>query len=81
MNKQEIFEKISAYLEESFEVPRSAIVMEASLYEDLGIDSIDAIDLIVKLQELTNKKISPANFKEVRTVNDLIDKIYEMTHE
>jgi acyl carrier protein len=81
MNKEEILSKISVYIEEYFEVPRSTITMEANLYQDLGLDSIDAVDLIVKLQELTNKKISPESFKTVRTVSDLVDKLAELINE
>ncbi len=81
LNKPEIQEKISQYLEEYFEISKKDITLDATLYADLGLDSIDAVDLIVKLQELTHKKITPQNFKEVRTVGDLIDKIYELLHE
>lgn len=76
MTKQEIFEKLSDYLEEYFEVPRSKITLSANLYEDLDLDSIDAVDLVVKLQELVQKKIPPAEFKSVRSVGDVVETIY-----
>ena len=60
LNKPEIQEKISQYLEEYFEISKKDITLDATLYADLGLDSIDAVDLIVKLQELTHKKITPA---------------------
>jgi len=78
MTKSEILDKLSAYLEEYFEIPKSKVTLEANLYADLDLDSIDAVDLIVKLQDLTQQKIAPAEFKEVRTVGDLIDNVYEM---
>ncbi len=78
MTKVEILETLSDYLETYFEVPRSQISLEAKLYEDLDLDSIDAVDLIVKLQELTNQKISPTDFKEVRTVGDVVEKVYAL---
>jgi acyl carrier protein len=78
MSRDEIFEKISSYLEEYFEVPASKITLDAKLYEELDLDSIDAVDLIVKLQELTQQKIAPADFKEVRTVGDVVEKIYDL---
>jgi acyl carrier protein len=76
--KDEILRKISDYLAEFFEVPRAKITPDARLYEDMDLDSIDAVDLIVKLQELTQKKIAPADFKEVRTINDVVEKVYEL---
>lgn len=78
MQKEEIFEKIATYLEEYFEVPKADITMESKLYEDLNLDSIDAVDLIVKLQELAQQKISPTEFKLVRTVGDVVEKVYDL---
>lgn len=80
MNKEEILTKLSEYLEEYFEIPKDKITLEANLYTDLDLDSIDAVDLIVKLQELTQKKIAPADFKEVRTIGDVVNKVYEMVN-
>lgn len=73
--------KLSEFLEEYFEIPKSKITQEANLYTDLDLDSIDAVDLIVKLQEITGKKIAPAEFKEVRSVGDVVDKVYEMVNQ
>lgn len=78
MQKEEIFQKIAAYLEEYFEVPQEDIKMESKLYEDLNLDSIDAVDLIVKLQELAQQKISPNEFKQVRTMGDVVDQVYNL---
>ena len=69
---QELFEKIRDVLAVEFEIPRESIVLEARLYEDLGIDSIDAVDLIVRLREMTGKKVPPDRFKSVRTIGDVI---------
>jgi acyl carrier protein len=55
-----------------FEIPVERITPEARLYEDLDLDSIDAVDLIVKLGELTGRKIRPEAFKAVRTVGDVV---------
>ncbi len=64
------------YLHEMFEVPEAKITYEARLFEDLDLDSIDAVDLVVKLQEYTGRRIAPAEFKAVRTVGDVVDKIH-----
>jgi acyl carrier protein len=81
MTKDEIFGIISDFLEEFFEVQKSQITLESKLYEDLNLDSIDAVDLIVKLQELAKKKIAPAEFKLVRTIGDVVDKVFELAQE
>jgi acyl carrier protein len=75
-SKDEIFATLRSYLHEMFEVPEAKITHEARLFEDLDLDSIDAVDLVVKLQEYTGRRIAPAEFKSVRTVGDVVDKIH-----
>ena len=65
-------------LEEDFEIDPEDIRDDVSLYEDLDLDSIDAVDLVVKLREKTNKKIDPDAFKQVRTVEDVINALSEL---
>ncbi len=73
LSREQLYEKLSQYLEELFEVPAAKITPAARLYEDLDLDSIDAVDLVVKLQELTGLKFKPEEFKAVRTVADVLD--------
>ncbi len=72
MNNEQLFDMLTEILVESFEIDKDDISLEANLYEDLDLDSIDAVDLVVKLREQTGKKIEPQDFKQVRTVNDVI---------
>ena len=60
-------------LHEMFELDTSKITLDANLYSDLDIDSIDAVDLAVRLKELTGKRMLPEVFKSVRTVQDVVD--------
>jgi len=60
-------------LHEMFELDKSKITLNADLYADLDIDSIDAVDLAVKLKEITGKRLQPEVFKNIRTVQDVID--------
>lgn len=75
-------EKIYSFLQETlvslFEVAPEDITPEAKLYEDLDIDSIDAVDLTVKLKEFTGRRIQPSDFKQVRTVQDIVDAVFEL---
>jgi acyl carrier protein len=81
LTRADIIEKITKYLTEDFEIPEKDFSLEARLYEDLDLDSIDAIDLVLKLQELSGKKISPDDFRTVRTVGDVVDKVYVLVSE
>lgn len=71
-SQNEIFEHVKALLVELFEVEPQKITMQAQLYQDLEIDSIDAIDLILKLKDYTGKKVKPEDFKHVRSVGDVV---------
>ncbi|CAA0115444.1 Acyl carrier protein [BD1-7 clade bacterium] len=74
-NTSPYFDQLKAILVDTFEIEADDITPEASLYEDLDIDSIDAVDLVVQLRELTGKKIKPEDFKSVRTIQDVLDAV------
>ena len=74
-NRQQILAMLTTILVDEFEIDAEAITPEANLYEELDLDSIDAVDLVIKLQQLTGKKIQPDEFKSVRTINDVINAI------
>jgi len=73
-----IFEHVASTLAELFDLDRSEITLDSHLSEDLDIDSIDAIDLIVELKKYVGKKISPEDFKSVRTVGDIVNAVSEL---
>jgi acyl carrier protein len=75
MNKEDLYGKIRAILVDQFDVDEASVSMDANLYEELEIDSIDAVDLLVQIKELTGRKIAPETFKEVRTIRDVLDAI------
>ena len=81
ISEANIESQLQHYLVEMFEVSPEQITREARLFEDLDLDSIDAVDLIVKLQDLTGRKFKPEEFKSVRTVGDLIDRVLLISHE
>ena len=78
MGKKEIFEKIKAALIEDFDLEEGRIVPDAKLYEDLELDSIDAVDLIVKLKSFLPRNIDPESFKKMRTLQNVVDGIYNL---
>ncbi|MEH8022144.1 acyl carrier protein [Rheinheimera metallidurans] len=76
--KQDVFNLLQQLMVKEFELDAEQISLDAHLYEDLDLDSIDAVDLVVKLRELTGKKIEPEAFKTVRTVGDVVDAVYAL---
>lgn len=81
LSREEIERKLRNYLEEMFEIPAEKITLQARLYEDLDLDSIDAVDLMVKLQELTGRKLKVDEFKSVRSVSDVVDRVHAVLAE
>ena len=78
MEKQEIFDRIKNALVEEFDMEASKLVPEARLYEDLELDSIDAVDLIVKLKSFLPRNIDPEAFKKMRTLQNVVDGVYNL---
>jgi acyl carrier protein len=75
MSNEEIFDRLRVILVETFDIEPERIHADARLYEDLDIDSIDAVDLIVKLKPLVGKRLQPEAFKTVRSLQDVIDAV------
>ena len=73
MNAEQILAMVQSILTTEFEIDSADITPEANIYEDLDIDSIDVVDLIVKLRSETGRTIDPENFKQVRTIQDLME--------
>lgn len=74
-DRDEIYTRLVDVLEELFEIDRSEITPEKNLYEDLDIDSIDAVDMMIKLKDLTGQRLEPDDFKSVRTVQDVVESL------
>ncbi len=78
MTRDEIEAKLRDILVEMYELEPGRIARGARLYEDLALDSIDAVDLIVRLKEFTQADIAPERVKEIRTVEDVVDLVAEL---
>jgi len=78
ITKQDVLNQVTDALVELFELNVADIIPEAKLYEELDLDSIDAVDLVVHQQNVTGKKIKPEEFKTVRTVQDIVDSVYNL---
>jgi acyl carrier protein len=81
MNQAAIYERIVQILQETFDIDAARITPEARLYEDLDIDSIDAVDLIVQLKPLVGKRLNAEAFKSVRTIQDVVDALQQLVSE
>ncbi|KRP52661.1 acyl carrier protein [Pseudomonas poae] len=76
--RDDIFNTLRDAMVELFELTPERVTLDANLYQDLEIDSIDAVDLIDHIKRQTGKKIAAEEFKAVRTVNDVVEAVYRL---
>lgn len=74
-SKEEVFSLLSQKMTEMFELEEGSLTMETHLFKDLDLDSIDAIDLAVHLQEYTGQKVEEDALRDLQTVADVVDLI------
>ncbi|GBH20684.1 putative Acyl carrier protein [Pseudomonas syringae pv. actinidiae] len=78
--REDIFEILRAAMVELFELEPERVTLDANLYQDLEIDSIDAVDLIDHIKRKTGKKIAAEEFKSVKTVDDVVEAVYRLVN-
>jgi|TARA_R110000851_G_scaffold245248_4_gene398026 acyl carrier protein len=77
-NHEQILAHIRKTLVELFDLSADDVQPKARLYEDLDIDSIDAVDLVVELKQFTGRRIKPDDFKSVRTIDDVVNVVEQL---
>lgn len=78
MTRDDLFKKLQQILFDNFEIAPERITPDSNLYAELELDSIDAVDLVIQVQELIGKKIGSDEFKAARTVNDVLDVVEKL---
>jgi acyl carrier protein len=81
MSRDELYAWVVDLLAEMFELDKADLSPESNLYADLDIDSIDAVDLAVKLKQLTGKRLQPEVFKTIRTIDDVVSALDTLVEE
>ena len=75
MERKLIEEKVRAFLIDDLEIEEENIFGEASLKDDMGIDSLDFVDIVVIVERNFGFKIKPEEMVNVKTLNDFLDYI------
>lgn len=81
MDREELYVWVVDLLAEMFELDKEKLSLQSNLYADLDIDSIDAVDLAVKLKQMTGKRLQPEVFKTIRTIGDVVDALINLEAE
>ena len=80
MTEEEIEQTIRSILVSEFEADPAALSRETNLFTDLDLDSIDAVDLVVRLQQETGKKVNPEDFRQIRTLGDVVTAVAKLVN-
>lgn len=81
MTQDAVSEKIRRVFVTEFGLKEEALKPDARLYADLGLDSIDAIDLVVRLEMETGLKLNVLELKSIRTLQDVVDVVFRRLSE
>ncbi len=73
MDSTEIYNLISTFFVEQFEIPKEKIKPNANLFKDLGMDSIDALDMVGMLESQIDLDVNVDELTHIRTVQDVVD--------
>lgn len=72
ISDDDILLRLKDVLHETFEIDPARVAPDTHLFTDLELDSIDAVDLAIQVQDMTGMRIKPEDFKNVRTVGDVV---------
>ena len=76
ISKEDIFNELKTILVDDLEIPEAEIKESSNLFTDL--DSIDAVDIAVRMQRYTDKKLPPEEFKKIQTIDDVVNAVWNL---
>ena len=78
ISKEDIFNELKTILVDDLESPEAEIKESSNLFTDLDLDSIDAVDIAVRMQRYTDKKLPPEEFKKIQTIDDVVNAVWNL---
>ncbi len=78
LSQDDILQKLRQVLADSFRLDPAKITLESHLFTDLDLDSIDAVELAIQLQDITGRRVKAEEFRHVRTVRDVVEAVHAM---
>ena len=79
--KEQIEKTIKDILTAEFDVPAEKLTPDVDLFTELDLDSIDAVDLVVRLQQETGKKVNPEEFRQIRKISDVVAVVEKLVNQ
>ena len=78
ISEEDIFNELKTILVDDLEIPEAEIKESSNLFTDLDLDSIDAVDIAVRMQRYTDKKLPPEEFKKIQTIDDVVNAVWNL---
>ena len=78
ISKEDIFNELKTILVDDLEIPEAEIKESSNLFTELDLDSIDAVDIAVRMQRYTDKKLPPEEFKKIQTIDDVVNAVWNL---
>ena len=78
ISKEDIFNELKTILVDDLEISEAEIKESSNLFTDLDLDSIDAVDIAVRMQRYTDKKLPPEEFKKIQTIDDVVNAVWNL---
>ena len=78
ISKEDIFNELKTILVDDLKIPEAEIKESSNLFTDLDLDSIDAVDIAVRMQRYTDKKLPSEEFKKIQTIDDVVNAVWNL---
>jgi len=78
MTREEVVKEVNALFHEGFEIPVEKLESNANLFEDLGLDSLDAVDMMVHLEDKFSIRVDGEKVQSIRTMDDVYNLVMEI---
>ncbi|MBR4266230.1 MAG: acyl carrier protein [Bacteroidales bacterium] len=79
MDINEVTEKVKKFLVEEFEIEEDKIKPDANLKSDLGIDSLDFVDIVVVVEDIFGFKLQAEELRNIQTFSEFCNYIHSKT--
>ncbi|KXT29446.1 acyl carrier protein [Candidatus Phytoplasma oryzae] len=76
-----IFQKIQEIIAQKVSIKKEDIYLSTRLKEDLGLDSFDAVELVIQLEKIFNLKITDEKIQQCKKIKDIVDYIKKTLNE
>jgi acyl carrier protein len=82
ISDEQVHQRVAQIMAEEFELEPESLQPDATLYEDLGLDSLDAVDMVVALEKAFGMKMTDEEaVRAVRTLGDLFDLVCRLKNQ